>query len=191
MPHFYRVFFSLACRVLHRIAFPVVSEWCQQRRHRPPILFACGSLLRRVQHLAYPRSLLPMDALNGRVAHRLCLQRPDESLHHGVVQGDIRPLHQGLEAHLLEPHRERQRRLLLSLKSPFASSHVGSSCRAGRNSLQISRASYRLRERRYSFFLRSLSAARQAAYSRVRGSTRRQFRRPRAGHSSQPALHRG
>jgi hypothetical protein len=29
IPHIYAVFSSLACPVLHRIAFPVVSEWCQ------------------------------------------------------------------------------------------------------------------------------------------------------------------
>jgi hypothetical protein len=29
MPHIWRGFFSLACPALHRIAFPVVSEWCQ------------------------------------------------------------------------------------------------------------------------------------------------------------------
>jgi len=31
IPHFYSVFFSLICPVLHRIAFPVVSEWCQKQ----------------------------------------------------------------------------------------------------------------------------------------------------------------
>jgi hypothetical protein len=29
IPHFYANFSSLACRPLHRIAIPVVSEWCQ------------------------------------------------------------------------------------------------------------------------------------------------------------------
>ena len=28
-PHLYAGFFALLCHVLHRIAFPVVSEWCQ------------------------------------------------------------------------------------------------------------------------------------------------------------------
>jgi hypothetical protein len=30
IPHFYRVFLSLLCPVLHRIALPVVSEWYQE-----------------------------------------------------------------------------------------------------------------------------------------------------------------
>jgi hypothetical protein len=30
MPHIYRGFLSLPCCVLHRIAFAVVSEWCQE-----------------------------------------------------------------------------------------------------------------------------------------------------------------
>jgi hypothetical protein len=29
--YFRAEFFSLACCVLHRIAFPVVSEWCQKK----------------------------------------------------------------------------------------------------------------------------------------------------------------
>jgi hypothetical protein len=29
IPHFQRVFLSAGCLVLHRIALPVVSEWCQ------------------------------------------------------------------------------------------------------------------------------------------------------------------
>jgi hypothetical protein len=29
-PHFYRGFLSPVCSVLHRIALPVVSEWCQK-----------------------------------------------------------------------------------------------------------------------------------------------------------------
>jgi hypothetical protein len=30
MPHIYRGFLSLTCCVLHRIALPVVSKWCQE-----------------------------------------------------------------------------------------------------------------------------------------------------------------
>ena len=32
MPHIQRSFLSLPCSVLHRIAFPVVSEWYQDER---------------------------------------------------------------------------------------------------------------------------------------------------------------
>jgi hypothetical protein len=31
IPHFQRVFLSAGCLVLHRIAFAVVSEWCQRQ----------------------------------------------------------------------------------------------------------------------------------------------------------------
>jgi integrase len=37
--------------MLHRIAFPVVSEWCQKRHSRFTILLARGTHLNYVQHL--------------------------------------------------------------------------------------------------------------------------------------------
>jgi hypothetical protein len=38
MPQLLAGFFSLPCRVLHRIAFPVVSEWCQTVSLTPAVI---------------------------------------------------------------------------------------------------------------------------------------------------------
>jgi len=39
MAHIYAGFSALVCPLLHRIAFPVVSEWCQ---YHPPIYSVQG-----------------------------------------------------------------------------------------------------------------------------------------------------
>ena len=58
--------------MLHRIAFPVVSEWCQQRHNSCTILLtrarirSTPSTSLTQQHTAHSRPLLPLNALEGR-----------------------------------------------------------------------------------------------------------------------------
>ena len=73
IPHLQATFSSLACCVLHRIAFPVGSEWYQQKHSSFTILLTRGThskyvqyLAKACQHPANPRSLLSLDALSGR-----------------------------------------------------------------------------------------------------------------------------
>ena len=54
--------------MLHRIAFPVVSEWCQKRHSRFTILLARGTHLNYVQHLLGHASI---QLILDRYSHRL------------------------------------------------------------------------------------------------------------------------
>ena len=49
-PHIEGVFSSGACTVLHRIVFPVVSEWYQLRHNCHTIVLGCGTHMKDVQH---------------------------------------------------------------------------------------------------------------------------------------------
>ncbi len=57
--HIQRGLLSLACCVLHRVAFPVVSEWYQQGHSCLTILLGCGIHLKDVHHLARQARIQP------------------------------------------------------------------------------------------------------------------------------------
>jgi cadmium resistance protein CadD (predicted permease) len=46
--------------VLHRIAFPVVSDWYQQRHSCLTIVLGCGIHLKDIQHLARNTRIQPI-----------------------------------------------------------------------------------------------------------------------------------